>query len=287
MDTPTNVTAALAAHGYIASPEVVVAARGAVHRLGSPAAGGGATALLLAGAPGVGKSALAEALAGALGAELVVSQLHAWTDADELFVGVDVAAAVAGDARAVRQPGVLARAAELAEEGTVVLLLDEVDKAPERAEALLLDWLQTGRVPVAPGRHLRTRLDRVLVVLTSNGQRELGDALLRRCRRVEVPPLPVTAQEQILATWTGLPPGLVRVAWKAARLVAEADGAALSLQEGRHLLGELLLAEDLAEVRLSLAGWAARGPAGRALARKTPQAAAVWGELGVARRRAG
>ncbi len=278
---PSGIRAALAAHGYLASDEVAVAARGAVRRLGASV--GGATALLLTGAPGVGKSALAEALAGALGAELVVCQLHAWSDADELFVGVDVAAAVAGDAGAVRQPGVLARAAELAEEGLVVLLLDELDKAPERAEALLLDWLQSGRVPVAPGQHLRTRLDRVLVVITSNGQRPIGDAILRRCRRVEIPPLPVAVQEQILRSWTGLPQCLVRVAWKAARACAEADGALLSLQEGRHLLGELLLAESLAEVRLTLAGWAARGPAGQALARKLPQAAAVWGELRLVR----
>lgn len=270
--------------GYIAERHVALALAGAVGRLG----GGrpGLSGLLLEGPPGSGKSSLAEAAARAMGMGLVVYQAHAWTDADELFVGVDVVAAVAGDAEGTRQPGVLLRVAEAAERGPVVVLLDELDKASERAEALLLDWLQSGRVPVAPGRQVQTRMDRVVVLATSNGERQLSDALLRRLRRTLVRPLPVAQQVTILAEATGYAVGLARMVWVAAREIAAADGCeALSLQEGRELLAELELAESADDVRNSLAGWAARGDAGRQAARRSKRVPALWGEIVAARLR--
>ena len=263
--------------GYIPRRRELLALAGALAARGR---NGGAACLLLEGPSGCGKSALARAAATATGATLVMYQCHAWTDADELFVGVDVAAAVAGDSEAVRQDGALLRVAREAEQGEVVFLLDELDKTSERAEALLLDWLQSGRVPVRPGVQVETRLDRVLVVITSNGQRSLSDPLLRRCRRVAMEPLPVGVQEELIARATGAPTGLVRVAWKAARQVAAAEGnQALSPQEGAGLVAELRLAESAGDVRESLAGWAARADRGRAAAARSTLVSAVWAEV--------
>jgi MoxR-like ATPase len=224
----------------------------------------GVRGLLLQGPPGSGKTAFAEHLAEVLGAQLVYAQLHAWTDDQELFHGVDVAAAVAGDAAHVRQPGVLAVAAEASQRGAVVLCLDELDKAPERVEALLLDVLQTGRVPVQPGVHVRIDLARTVVVLTSNSVREHTDALLRRVRRVEMTPLP-RAQMVELAARADVPRSLVTLIAKLADEAARADGAQLSVQELRRLSVDVwTVAASAEEVREFLAQWAARGPKGRA-----------------------
>jgi len=238
----------------------------------------GAKAVLIEGPPGAGKSFFAECLAQALRAPLVVHLCHEWTDADELFVGVDVAAVVEGNASAVRQDGVLARVARRAGEGPVVLLLDEIDKIPERSEFLLLDWLQSGRCPVAPGVQLQTNMDQVLVILTSNGQRQLSDATLRRVRRHHMAPLPVAQQEEILQQTSDLPGGIVKIAWKIARGIAQGEGnTALSLQEGANLLRELALCESLDELTYAMQAWASRTP--QRHPEKNRQLPQLWGEI--------
>jgi hypothetical protein len=117
---------ALRAAGYEPAAEVVLACAA----LTGPGRRDGARALLLLGPPGAGKTALAEALATALRARYVYVQLHSWTSPDDLIVGVNVAAAVAGEADQVREPGVLALAAEASHGGPVVLCLDELGLNP-------------------------------------------------------------------------------------------------------------------------------------------------------------
>lgn len=280
----------LALAGYVARRRDVLAVAALLgHR------GGGAPTALLEGPPGAGKTALGEAIARGWGWPLVFAQLHAWTDADELFVGVDVASAVAGDAERVRQDGVLARAARLSHEHErVVLVLDEVDKTHERAECLLLDFLQSGRVPVRPGEHLQARLDRLIVILTSNAQRALSDALLRRCRRVRIDPLPVELLDRLVAERSGAPTGVVTVASKACRILSEIEGTALSLQEIAHATRECWeLADSADDVREILSSWAARSDVGVAAltaggARHDRRAAqlipTLWGAITTARR---
>tara|TARA_R110000751_G_scaffold35325_4_gene86854 strand:+ start:220 stop:1098 length:879 start_codon:yes stop_codon:yes gene_type:complete len=227
----------------------------------------GSKAMVIMGPPGTGKSAFAAAAAVALSAQLVVYQCHSWSDADELFVGVDVCAAVAGDASKVRQDGVLAKVAKLSQLGKVVLLLDELDKTMERTEALLLDWLQSGRVPIQPGVHLQTNLENVLVVATSNEQRDLTEAGTRRFCRLVMNPLDVKTQIALIANRSGMDLGVCKILWKVARRIASYEGnESLSIQEGIRLISAaFLLAENADDVRILLSQWAARTAKGRTL----------------------
>ena len=225
----------------------------------------GSKAMVIMGPPGTGKSAFASAVAVALSSELVVYQCHSWSDADELFVGVDVSAAVSGDAESVRQDGVLARVAKLSQEKGVVLLLDELDKTMERTESLLLDWLQSGRVPIKPGVHLQTNLNNVLVIATSNEQRDLTEAGTRRFCRLVMNPLDVKTQIALIHTRSGIPIGICKLLWKAARRVASSEGnESLSIQEGIRLISSAsYLAESMDDVSILLSQWAARTAKGR------------------------
>lgn len=231
---------------------------------------------LLEGPPGCGKTSLTAEMARRLGGAYIYALLHSWTDADELFVGVDVAAAVAGDAAHVRQPGILAQAAEASQSGLVVVCLDEIDKAPDRVDGLLLDFLQYGRVPVAPGRQIQATLDNLVVCLTTNGQRELSEALLRRCRRVAMPPLTREAIVDALAE-QGLPRSVIVAVYKAAMMAAQIEGHSPTIQEIGKCVRSALRCETLAEFVWACQQWLARGSKGRAAL--TPKVlATAWGE---------
>lgn len=233
---------------------------------------------ILFGPPGGGKTYAAERHAAETRAELVFYQCHDWTDADELFVGVNVQAAIAGDAEAVAQPGALLKAAEYSHRGAVVLVIDELDKASERAEALLLDFLQSGRVAIRPGVHVTAKSENITVFVTSNEVRQHSDALLRRCRRVFMNPMRAEDQVRIISEqYPGLPVALI---WKAALKVANAEGnSALSVQEGLRLCEELQAADTFSAVVSAYQGWACRTRQGAAKAAKEPLLQAVFGEL--------
>jgi MoxR-like ATPase len=281
-----ELTEKLISVGYVPRRSDVLALAGVLTAPGQA----GLRAVLLEGPPGTGKSAFAEAVFQVIRGngdrvEFIVYQCHSWSDADELFVGVDVAAAVAGDSGSVRQDGVLAKVARASERGMVVLLLDEIDKTMQRTEALLLDWLQSGRVPVRPGVQIQTTMNNVLCFITSNAHRELSDALMRRVRRVMMQPLPIAQQERLLMVRTNLPPGFVRVLWKLAREIAVYEGNnALSLQEGVRALHEAFsFSGDQGDLALTLTGWAARNNKGRDYVRDkvigSRNLSAAWSEL--------
>lgn len=180
------------------------ALREALHRTGYIADAGLATALWLAaelqrpllieGDAGVGKTAVAQALARAQGRELIRLQC---------FEGLDLAQAAyewnyGRQLLAIRrQEGQGAATAEadlfgadyllprpllraITSEAPCVLLIDELDRADEAFEAYLLELLSDWQLSIPELGTLRAK-HVPQVVLTSNGTRELSDALRRRC----------------------------------------------------------------------------------------------------------
>ena len=149
--------------------------------------------LLLEGDAGVGKTALAQALARAQGATLVRLQCFEGLDmaqaAYEWNYGRQLMAIRLQEREgSVREGDVFKREfllerpllQAISQDGPCVLLIDEVDRADEAFEAFLLEVLAEYQITVPELGPVRARqIPRV--ILTSNGTRELSDALRRRC----------------------------------------------------------------------------------------------------------
>lgn len=160
--------------------------------------------LLVEGDAGVGKTALATALAAAQGRVLVRLQCHEGIDlsqaAYEWNYGRQLLAIRLHEVPGPSGGGVAAVGASLREADLFgrdyllerpllqaisspqpcVLLIDEIDRADEAFEAFLLEVLADYQITVPELGTLRAR-HVPQVVLTSNGTRELSDALRRRC----------------------------------------------------------------------------------------------------------
>jgi MoxR-like ATPase len=150
--------------------------------------------LLLEGDAGVGKTALAIALAQSQDRRLVRLQCHEGLDlaqaAYEWNYGKQLLAIRLHetDASKVRESDLFAREyllerpllQAIASEQPCVLLIDEIDRADEAFEAFLLEVLADWQITVPELGTLAAR-HVPLAVLTSNGTRELSDALRRRC----------------------------------------------------------------------------------------------------------
>ena len=81
------------------------------------------------------------------------------------------------------EPRPLLRA--LREPGGAVLLIDEVDKADQEFEAFLLELLSDYQVSIPEIGTVKADIAPI-VLLTSNSQRDLGDALKRRCLHLHI-----------------------------------------------------------------------------------------------------
>ena len=170
--------------GYLADPELATTVwlAGELQR-----------PLLLEGDAGVGKTALAQALARANGATLVRLQCFEGLDmaqaAYEWNYGRQLMAIRLKEAQGgVHEGDVFQREfllerpllQAISQDGPCVLLIDEVDRADEAFEAFLLEVLAEYQITVPELGPIRARqIPRV--ILTSNGTRELSDALRRRC----------------------------------------------------------------------------------------------------------
>ncbi|ETA52188.1 MULTISPECIES: AAA family ATPase [Ponticoccus] len=164
---------------YIATDDLTMAVNAAV-TLERP--------LLVKGEPGTGKTELARQVAEALGLPMIEWSIKSTTKAQQGLYEYDAVSRLRdsqlGDARVndvanyIRK-GKLWQAFE--SEGKVVLLIDEIDKADIEFPNDLLQELDRMEFHVyETGKTVRAA-NRPIVIITSNNEKELPDAFLRRC----------------------------------------------------------------------------------------------------------
>ena len=172
-------------------------------------------AMLLTGVPGAGKTFMAECFGKALSAATVFYQCNAGTGKADLIGDINVASVIRSDSTHVMTDGVLVEAVKKSVQGqSVVLILDEWDKTDPEMDGFLLDFLQSRRIRDNAGTTLTAAGQNVWVFLTSNGDRDLSDALLNRLRKVEVKKisseqvsnlLGIKAGHPLLRLWDSIP----------------------------------------------------------------------------------
>lgn len=170
--------------GYVADERIVTTVFLSL-RLGKP--------LLIEGEPGCGKTELGKVLATGFDTDLIRLQcyegltadsaLYEWNYAKQLL-SLQASDQLADDGSVFSEEYLLERPLlrALSTDGSTppVLLIDEIDRADEEFEALLLEILSDFQVSIPEFGTVRAETPPI-VVITSNRTRGLSDALKRRC----------------------------------------------------------------------------------------------------------
>lgn len=173
----------LAGTGYVADDDLAMALHLALS-LGKP--------LLLEGPAGVGKTEIAKSLSQTHEADLIRLQcyegldaaaaIYEWNYQRQLLAIRATEGGLGDETKLFTEDYLLKRPLleAITQEEPPILLIDEIDRADEEFEAYLLEILAEFQISV-PELGTITAKSRPIVILTSNGTRDLSDALRRRC----------------------------------------------------------------------------------------------------------
>lgn len=183
--------------------------------------------ILVVGPPGVGKTEVAKALSQVMAAQLIRLQCYEGLDENKALyewnyqrqlLKIQMQKENLQEEDLFSPEYLLPRPLlqGLMSQEASVLLIDEIDKTDSEFEAFLLEILGEFQVTI-PEMGTIQALERPLVVLTSNGERELSDGLKRRCVFLHVDPPSVEKEVKILRA--KLPELPAKLAYQVAKAV--------------------------------------------------------------------